>query len=185
MVSQAVKELLWKRQQGCCSQCDIPMEHPSVWKDGSYHEFGATVDHILATTLGGTDDISNLALVHMRCNTEKGWHDVRPQDADKLARDALFEVKLLIEADHHTVAAIARALVEQPNWSGDGMKVRRVPPVIEKGGCPRGHPLSPNYRHGGYCPKCAQQEYLYDGMTREGSFAGRHFNYKTVKGVSK
>ncbi len=33
---------------------------------------GATLEHIRARTRGGTDDLSNMALVHGRCNWEKG-----------------------------------------------------------------------------------------------------------------
>lgn len=33
---------------------------------------GATLEHIRARTRGGTDDLENLAVVHGRCNAEKG-----------------------------------------------------------------------------------------------------------------
>ncbi len=33
---------------------------------------GATLEHIRARTRGGTDDLKNLAVVHGRCNSEKG-----------------------------------------------------------------------------------------------------------------
>lgn len=33
---------------------------------------GATVEHLRARSRGGTDDLDNLAVVHSRCNAEKG-----------------------------------------------------------------------------------------------------------------
>ncbi len=33
---------------------------------------GATLEHIRARSRGGTDELTNLAIVHARCNAEKG-----------------------------------------------------------------------------------------------------------------
>lgn len=43
---------------------------------------GATLEHIRARTRGGTDDVANLAVVHERCNGEKGrrWDPKRRRD---------------------------------------------------------------------------------------------------------
>jgi 5-methylcytosine-specific restriction endonuclease McrA len=45
---------------------------------------GATLEHIRARTRGGTDDLANLAVVHGRCNGEKGrrWDQRRRRRAD-------------------------------------------------------------------------------------------------------
>ena len=44
---------------------------------------GATVEHIRARSRGGTDDWPNLAVVHARCNAEKGrrWDPKRRRGA--------------------------------------------------------------------------------------------------------
>lgn len=44
---------------------------------------GATLEHIRARTRGGTDDLENLAVVHGRCNAEKGirWDPKRRRSA--------------------------------------------------------------------------------------------------------
>lgn len=43
---------------------------------------GATLEHIRARSRGGTDDLRNLALVHGRCNWEKGrrWDPKHKRD---------------------------------------------------------------------------------------------------------
>ncbi|GIW86954.1 MAG: hypothetical protein KatS3mg108_1278 [Isosphaeraceae bacterium] len=46
---------------------------------------GATIEHIRARSRGGTDDLRNLAIVHERCNTEKGrrWDPKRHRDPER------------------------------------------------------------------------------------------------------
>ncbi|HUP27272.1 MAG TPA: HNH endonuclease signature motif containing protein [Chloroflexia bacterium] len=51
---------------GKCFICNGRMAFDAVTGDG------ATLEHIRARTRGGTDDLENLALVHGRCNWEKG-----------------------------------------------------------------------------------------------------------------
>lgn len=51
---------------GKCLICNGPMAFEA--KTGE----GATLEHILARTRGGTDDPENLGLVHASCNWEKG-----------------------------------------------------------------------------------------------------------------
>lgn len=38
---------------------------------------GATIEHILPRSLGGTNDLSNLGIAHRRCNGEKGRRWIR------------------------------------------------------------------------------------------------------------
>jgi 5-methylcytosine-specific restriction endonuclease McrA len=44
---------------------------------------GATLEHIRARSRGGTEDLLNLAVVHARCNWEKGrrWDPKQKRDA--------------------------------------------------------------------------------------------------------
>ncbi|MBX6314285.1 MAG: HNH endonuclease [Isosphaeraceae bacterium] len=44
---------------------------------------GATLEHIRARSRGGTEDLENLAVVHARCNGEKGirWDSKRRRSA--------------------------------------------------------------------------------------------------------
>ena len=36
--------------------------------------FGATIEHILPRSLGGSSDLLNMGLTHPQCNNEKGHH---------------------------------------------------------------------------------------------------------------
>ena len=58
---------------GKCLICNGPIAFDS--KTGE----GGTVEHIRAKTQGGTEALSNLAVVHGRCNWEKGrrWDSMR------------------------------------------------------------------------------------------------------------
>ncbi len=51
---------------GKCLICNGPLAFDARTGDG------ASLEHIRARTRGGTDDLTNLALVHGRCNWEKG-----------------------------------------------------------------------------------------------------------------
>jgi len=46
---------------------------------------GGTLEHIRARSRGGTDDLRNLAVVHARCNGEKGvrWDPKRRRPVDE------------------------------------------------------------------------------------------------------
>lgn len=60
-----VQDDLWV---GRCLICNGP-----VCFDARTGE-GATIEHILPRSLGGTNDLKNLGIAHMRCNSEKGRH---------------------------------------------------------------------------------------------------------------
>ena len=51
---------------GKCLICNGPLAFDARTGEG------ATLEHIRARSRGGTDDLTNLALVHARCNWEKG-----------------------------------------------------------------------------------------------------------------
>jgi hypothetical protein len=57
------RKILWERQGGICRYCDEPLET-------SEH---GTLDHIKSRYAGGTNAISNLALVCVSCNALKAW----------------------------------------------------------------------------------------------------------------
>lgn len=61
----ALRENLWV---GRCLICGGP-----VCFDTRTGE-GATIEHILPRSLGGTNELSNLGIAHRRCNSEKGRH---------------------------------------------------------------------------------------------------------------
>lgn len=51
---------------GCCLICGGPVCFDVL--TGA----GATIEHILPRSLGGTNDLKNLGIAHARCNGEKG-----------------------------------------------------------------------------------------------------------------
>lgn len=54
---------------------------------------GATIEHIVPRSLGGTNDLINLGIAHRRCNGEKGLHwDPRRRHRSQRERyDALLQ----------------------------------------------------------------------------------------------
>ena len=65
---------------GRCLICGAPLRF-----DASTGE-GATVEHITARSLGGTNDLLNLGITHARCNHEKGRH-WDPKQRHRASRD--------------------------------------------------------------------------------------------------
>lgn len=57
-------EFLWTAQKGHCVFCLKPLIR------GKFH-----VDHHVPLALGGSNDRSNLRLLHKKCNLEKSWRD--------------------------------------------------------------------------------------------------------------
>lgn len=53
---------------GRCLICGGPLRFDAATGEG------ATVEHIVPRSLGGTSDLSNLGITHARCNGEKGLH---------------------------------------------------------------------------------------------------------------
>lgn len=67
------KEILWERQNGRCWICGEQMIKTAMKNsDGSHDDMHATIDHLRTQADGGSDDISNLALAHYKCNCLRG-----------------------------------------------------------------------------------------------------------------
>jgi 5-methylcytosine-specific restriction endonuclease McrA len=61
----ALRAGLWV---GKCLICGGPLQFDA--KTGE----GANIEHIVPRTLGGTNDLLNLGITHLGCNSEKGRH---------------------------------------------------------------------------------------------------------------
>jgi len=70
------RDTLWV---GKCLICNGPIAFDARTGEG------ATLEHIRARGRGGTDNPENLAVVHRRCNTEKGirWDPKRRRGAEE------------------------------------------------------------------------------------------------------
>lgn len=64
---------LRKYQGNQCCWCGKPMQQTNREK----WDF-ETIEHLLPRSKGGTDEITNLALAHYRCNKERGTQDREP-----------------------------------------------------------------------------------------------------------
>lgn len=70
------RKLLFKRYAGICALCGAPMSHPgSVYGRATMGQF-PTLDHIHPKALGGSNDLSNLRLVHQGCNVIRGVENI-------------------------------------------------------------------------------------------------------------
>lgn len=79
---------------GRCLICDGP-----VCFDERTGE-GATIEHILPRSLGGTNNLLNLGIAHTRCNNEKGRHwDPRRRHRTRQDRYVALVQRLLAERE--------------------------------------------------------------------------------------
>ena len=60
---------LFAEQSGICAICGLPL--PRLGSRHPRHPDRASLDHIIPRSRGGKNDLSNLQLVHDRCNNEK------------------------------------------------------------------------------------------------------------------
>jgi len=60
-ISPATRALVYAIRNGRCHLCKLPVSRED------FH-----VEHIVALANGGTNELTNLAAAHPRCNTEKG-----------------------------------------------------------------------------------------------------------------
>ena len=72
---------------GCCLICSGPVCFEERTGEG------ATIEHILPCSLGGTNDLKNLGIAHRRCKGEKGrrWDPRRRHRAYPDRYDALLQ----------------------------------------------------------------------------------------------
>ena len=69
---------------------------------------GATLEHILPRSLGGTNDLRNLGIAHMRCNSEKGRHwDPRRRHQAQQDRYVALLQRLLAERERRCREGLA------------------------------------------------------------------------------
>lgn len=64
---ERIVSLLDRHQRGRCARCHRLMQYHDASRD-SY----ATIDHVVPHSQGGSDHVSNLQLMHKRCNGAKG-----------------------------------------------------------------------------------------------------------------
>lgn len=77
-VKKAVRNA-WKRKFGSiCQICGVVMHFEIKFRDS--HKY-ATIDHIIARCLGGTNHLSNIQVVCKKCNNEKSA-DESPEKQD-------------------------------------------------------------------------------------------------------
>lgn len=55
-----------------CPRCRVPLDYTNRTRPN-----GASVDHVLAWDNGGTDDLENLAILCLRCNSSIGNKSTR------------------------------------------------------------------------------------------------------------
>lgn len=68
-VRRQIRSDLYAAQGGLCSICGRMMEFDGEF---AYSQDYATIDHIVAISLGGSNRRENLRLTHRSCNEEKG-----------------------------------------------------------------------------------------------------------------
>lgn len=74
---QALKKA-WKAKFGCnCPSCNREMN----FKNSHAKNF-ATIDHIIARGLGGTDELHNIQVICRRCNNDKSRDEGRKAHYD-------------------------------------------------------------------------------------------------------
>lgn len=66
---------IFERDGWICQICYLPVDRSIARTDPD----GATIDHVIPISVGGTDDSENVATAHWRCNREKSDR-VRPED---------------------------------------------------------------------------------------------------------
>ncbi len=72
-------DILWTRQRGFCWICGEMMVRKAMKNgNGSHDEMHATIDHLVPLSQGGSNDISNLALAHYKCNCLRGKNILQP-----------------------------------------------------------------------------------------------------------
>lgn len=71
-VKKAIRHA-WRRKFGHLCQCCGTTMHFEIKFRG--HKHYATIDHILARGLGGTNNLSNIQIICKLCNNKKSAHE--------------------------------------------------------------------------------------------------------------
>ena len=106
MVSDALRELVAQRASSLCEYCHSP-EFVSADR--------FTVDHILPQSLGGSDQLSNLALACRRCN-ERRSNFMTGLDPETQRESALFNPRQQLWSEHFI-------------WTADGIYILGISPI--------------------------------------------------------
>ena len=100
MIDDATKEIVRRRANYLCEYCHSP-ERISTTR--------FTVDHLIPKSIGGSDELSNLALACRRCN-ERRYNFVAGYDLETKAIVPLFNPREQIWSEHFI-------------WTEDGLKI--------------------------------------------------------------
>ncbi|MBE9102725.1 HNH endonuclease [Vacuolonema iberomarrocanum] len=89
-LSPATKQQIRQRANGLCEYCHSPEKISTA---------RFTIDHILPRSLGGSDDLDNLALACSRCN-QRRYNFIVGIDRETLAMQPLFHPRQQQWSDH-------------------------------------------------------------------------------------
>ncbi|MEH2088809.1 HNH endonuclease [Nostoc sp.] len=101
MIDDATKEIVRKRANYLCEYCHSP-ERISTTR--------FTVDHFIPKSIGGADEINNLALACRRCN-ERRYNFVAGYDLETKAVVPLFNPRQQIWSEHFLWSANDRTII--------------------------------------------------------------------------
>jgi len=83
---------IWERSEGICHLCRYFIDLPHF-----NHQLGASVDHIIPASIGGTRTYDNLRPAHAWCNSKRGQSTITEKLKDSIR--TLFEQKFGVSAD--------------------------------------------------------------------------------------
>jgi hypothetical protein len=106
MIDDATKEIVRRRANYLCEYCHSP-ERISTTR--------FTVDHLIPKSIGGSDELNNLALACRRCN-ERRYNFVAGYNSETKAIVPLFNPRQQIWSEHFL-------------WSADGKTIVGVTPT--------------------------------------------------------
>ncbi|MBN3925793.1 HNH endonuclease signature motif containing protein [Nostoc sp. NMS4] len=101
MIDDATKEIVRKRANYLCEYCHSP-ERISTTR--------FTVDHLIPKSIGGSDELNNLALACRRCN-ERRYNSVAGYDLETKAVVPLFNPRQQIWSEHFLWSANSRTII--------------------------------------------------------------------------
>ncbi|MBD2501964.1 HNH endonuclease [Anabaena azotica] len=101
MIDDVTKEIVRKRANYLCEYCHSP-ERISTTR--------FTIDHLIPKSIGGSDELSNLALSCRRCN-ERRYNFVAGYDPETKAIVPLFNPRQQIWSEHFIWSANGRTII--------------------------------------------------------------------------